>query len=185
MIKFEKLGLKKCAIWVDLDGTRTWMTIVGDKKLPKADVKKYIKENYKKGDEMDLDYGQDQDGEYQIRSVATMNTAVVKTEEPKEQTVAPAGSLAAARAKAGSTVNNSTEQKTEVTNVTNNFNKSADEKKTTGKVTQPKPVGLSIALQNCGRNTAEVIKGMDGINGGNVLGLIDIIFDKFKEKIVD
>ena len=64
-------------------------------------------------------------------------------------------------------------------------------KQTTGKVTS-KPefkstsrnTGQSIELQNCGRNTAEVIKALTGrVDENNVLDLIDKIFDKFKEKI--
>jgi len=160
-MKLIQVGFRKCMVKVELDnGKPQWLDIVGNEQYKAEAVKTLISTNYKPGDEIKLDYvqnGQD----FQVKSV------ILATGQ-----VAP------------------TSQETPLANNTNVDNVTPAQQ-TTGKVT-PKPVqtytprntGQSIELQNCGRNTAEVIKALTGrVDENNVLGLIDKIFDKFKEKI--
>jgi len=94
-MKLDKVGYNKPGMWVELDnGQRVWMTIVGNDKFNAEAVKGFIKKGYKQGQEIKLDYYQDDKGQYMVKSVITGNyqpqTKTENVQEPvKPQPSAP------------------------------------------------------------------------------------------------
>jgi len=73
MLKYDKVGFKKNGVWVIKDGEKVWMNIIGTEKFKPEVVKEYINKNYKEGQEIRLDYFENDNG-YQVKSVISNTT---------------------------------------------------------------------------------------------------------------